>query len=53
MKLSPKINKFMEKVDNFAPNPWIIDGVKQVRPAYQFAFFCGIIVGLILLLILL
>ena len=40
--------KFLKKVDNIAPDPWYVDGVKQARPTSQLGLLIGIVVGLIL-----
>ena len=40
--------KFLQKVDNIAPDPWCVDGVKQARPTKQLGFMIGVLVGIIL-----
>lgn len=42
------LNKFLQKLDSIAPNPWHVDNVKQARPITQFGFFIGLAIGLIL-----
>jgi hypothetical protein len=40
--------KFLQKVDNIAPDSWYVDGVRQTRPTTQFGLLIGVVVGLIL-----
>ncbi len=47
-KIKNKISNILIKIDEIAPNPWIIDGHVQVRPVTQLGFLIGIIVGLII-----
>jgi hypothetical protein len=42
------LTKFLQKVDNIAPDPWYVDGVKQARPTTQLGFLIGVVVGIIL-----
>ncbi len=46
------ISRLLKKIDELAPNPWYVEGVKQSRPLTQIlTFLCGIIIGLIILYI--
>lgn len=45
-----RITKFLQQVDNLAPNPWYVEGVKQARPTTQLGFILGVIVGFIIIL---
>jgi hypothetical protein len=37
-----KFTKFLQKVDSIAPDPWYVDGVKQIRPTVQLVFTVGV-----------
>ena len=39
---------FLQKVDTLAPNPWIVDGVKQSRPTTQLGLLIGVMIGIII-----
>jgi hypothetical protein len=41
--------KILKKIDELAPDPWYVEGVKQARPLTQIVtFFSGVIIGLII-----
>ena len=46
-----QIDNFLRKVDAAFPNPWIVEGVEQVRPVKQLGFIIGVIVTAIFLLL--
>lgn len=48
MILGNKIENFLQKVDDIAPNPWYIDGVEQARPVTQLGTIIGVLLGLII-----
>ena len=46
-----KINEVIKKIDDFAPNPWVVDGHKQAPMSVQLSLMIGIIIGFILILL--
>lgn len=46
-----KINEVIKKIDNLAPNPWIIDGHKQASMSVQLSMMLGVIIVFILILL--
>ena len=42
-----KLTKLIIKLDQSAPDPWIVDGVKQSRPTTQVGIIIGVIGTLI------
>lgn len=45
------MKSLLKKIDELAPNPWYVEGVKQARPIYQIFVISSIIIGFIIVVV--
>lgn len=43
-----RFNKFLKKLDDSVPDPWIVDGSVQGRPTFQLGIIVGMFIGIII-----
>lgn len=45
-----KFKRLLKKIDEFAPDPWIVEGRVQARPLTQLLTMIGILIGLLIII---
>lgn len=43
-----KFEIFLQKIDKLFPNPWYVEGHKQVRPVFQLGFITGVFIVILI-----